>query len=62
MTEWLAENLGTLIVGLILAAAVAAALRKIIHDFRSGKGSCGCGCDGCAAKGSCHARRNNKDT
>lgn len=47
-------NLATLIVFLILAAMVAAAVRIIIKDKKSGKGCSGCsgGCGGSC--GCCH--------
>lgn len=43
---FIAQNIGTIIVGLILLAIVALIVRKLVRDKRSGKGGCGCGC-GC---------------
>ncbi len=45
--------MATWIVGGIVALAVGAAVWKIIHDKRAGKGSCSCGgdcshCHGCS--------------
>ena len=48
------NNLGTIIVCLILAACVFLAVRKIIIDLKKGKycGSCS-NCTGCTGGGSC---------
>ena len=54
MLAWLAENLGTIIVSLILIAVVSLIVVKMIKDKKSGKGSCGCGCEHCARHGKCH--------
>lgn len=45
---FIAQNIGTIIVGLILLAVVALIVRKLVRDKRSGKGGCGCGCENCA--------------
>lgn len=44
-----------LIIGVIIAAAVAAVIVKIVKNKKEGKTCCGCsgGCD-CASKGKCH--------
>ena len=44
---FIAQNIGTIIVGLILLAIVALIVRKLVRDKRSGKGGCGCGCESC---------------
>lgn len=56
MLAWFTENLGTIIVTLILVAIVALIIAKMIRDRKSGKGtgSCGCGCEHCAMHGKCH--------
>ena len=54
MAAWFSENIGSIIVGLILLAIVAAVIRTMIKDKRSGRSSCGCGCANCAMSGSCH--------
>ena len=46
---FIAQNIGTIIVGLILLAIVALIVRKLVRDKRSGKG--GCGCESCAMGG-----------
>ena len=54
MLEWLAANLGTIIVVLILAVVVALVIRKMVKDKKAGRSGCGCGCANCAMKDSCH--------
>ncbi|MCC8074717.1 MAG: FeoB-associated Cys-rich membrane protein [Clostridiales bacterium] len=58
MIAWLTANAGTIVVGLILLAIVAAILRGMLRDRKQGKHSCGGGCAGCphaCGGGSCHA-------
>ena len=47
---FIAQNIGTIIVGLILLVIVVLIVfsRKLVRDKRSGKGGCGCGCESCA--------------
>ena len=54
MTEWIREQLPTILVSLVLVAAVAAAVAGMVRDRRKGKTSCGCGCAHCAMRGACH--------
>ena len=49
-------TLGTAIAGLLLAAALVLAVRKIIKDRKDGKSSCGFGCNGCAMRDTCHRK------
>ena len=49
--EWLAANMGTIVVSLVLIAIVILDIRKLISDRRKGKRSCGMNCPGCS--GSC---------
>ncbi len=53
MLAWLTENLGTIVISLILLAAVAAIILSMIRDKKKGRSSCGCGGD-CAHCGACH--------
>ena len=48
MMNWFAENLGTIIITLVLAGVV---------QRKKGKSSCGCNCANCAMHGKCHSRR-----
>ena len=54
MLAWLSENLGTIIVSLILIAVVSTVIVKMVKDKKHGKSSCGCGCENCAMHGKCH--------
>ncbi|MBR5975821.1 MAG: FeoB-associated Cys-rich membrane protein [Clostridiales bacterium] len=51
----ISDNLGTIVISLILAAVVALVIVKMVRDKMKGKSSCGCGCSNCAMRGSCHA-------
>lgn len=51
---WLAENLGTMILCVILAAVVALVIISMVRRKKKGKSSCGCNCTGCPMSGSCH--------
>ena len=46
--SWLVQNLGTIVVCLILAGIVAAAVRHLVRQKRSGSA-----CAGCSSCGSC---------
>ena len=54
MSDWLASNIGTIIVSLILAGIVAAIIANMIKKKKAGKSSCGYGCANCAMRGACH--------
>lgn len=53
MGEWLAYNLGTIVVVLILIGVFTWIAVTLIRDKKSGKGGCGCGCESCALHGKC---------
>jgi hypothetical protein len=57
MLSWLSENIGTIIVALVLLCIIAAIIRKLIKDKKSGRKSCGCGCENCAMHGHCNDTR-----
>ena len=57
MGAWLASNYGTILVALVLAAAVLAIVRGLIRDKKKGKSSCGCNCAHCAMAGTCHQKK-----
>ena len=45
---WIVENLATLIVGIVVLAAIVAALIVMIKNKKSGKTGCSGNCAGCA--------------
>ena len=54
MLQWISENIGTIVVGLVLLAVVILIVRIMMRDKKQGKSSCGGNCAGCAACGACH--------
>lgn len=59
MWSWLAENWGSLLVGCVLLAIVAAVVIRMVRDKKSGKGGCGCNCAGCPSAGMCQGASKN---
>lgn len=57
MFTWISENIGTIFIGAILAAAVAAVIVHMVRNKKKGRSSCGCGCSGCTMNGSCHPKK-----
>ena len=57
MLDYLAANLGTIIVAIAVAGIVAASVITMIRNKKKGKSSCGCGCESCAMKGQCHSHK-----
>lgn len=49
----------TLVIVILLIAAVVLAVRKIIQDKKAGKGSCGGNCNACLAQ--CHQKTERTD-
>ena len=54
MLESVEINIGTIVIALILIAAVVFAVRSIVMQKKKGRCSCGCDCGSCAMSGSCH--------
>ncbi len=54
MLNWLSANWASLVVGLALAAVIAAVLLKMIRDKKQNKSACGCSCSGCPGADYCH--------
>jgi hypothetical protein len=53
MLDFISQNLGTILVGLILAGVVATIILHIIKKKKQGKCvGCSCACEGCG-KGGC---------
>ena len=55
MLQWIGENVGSIIAVIVLAVLLGAIIVKMINDKKSGKSGCGCGCEHCAMKDSCHS-------
>ena len=51
---WFIHNAGTILVSLVLLAAILLVIVVLIRDKKRGRTSCGCGCDHCAMAGACH--------
>ena len=60
MPAWLMNNLGTIIVGLVVAAVIAVVIVIMVRNKKKGKSSCGCGCSSCPMSGSCHPENKTK--
>lgn len=56
MMEWIMNNAGTIIVGLIVLAIVAAVVICMIRKKKNGKSTCGCGCANCPLSSDCHKK------
>lgn len=54
MLSFMQANLPTLVVGAVVLAILALAVRKVVLDRKNHRSSCGCGCAGCPSSGSCH--------
>lgn len=50
-------NFGTIAVCLLLAAAVALIIRRLVRNKKAGRTSCGCGCSACAMADKCHQKQ-----
>ena len=56
MLSWLAQNLSTVIVCLVLALILTLIIVKLVKDKKKGKSSCGGNCVHCAMAGSCRKK------
>lgn len=54
MLAWLSQNLGTIVVCIVLAAIVTAIIVYMIKNKKKGKSTCGCGCSNCQMSSICH--------
>ena len=57
MMQFLREELGTILVLFLVAAALAGAVWSMRRGRRSGRSGCGCGCDSCPSKNNCHPKK-----
>ncbi|MBS5737177.1 MAG: FeoB-associated Cys-rich membrane protein [Clostridiales bacterium] len=49
-------NPQTIVILILLTAAIAAIIIYMIKSKKSGKPSCGCNCKGCSMHGNCHKK------
>lgn len=54
LIEFISQNLGTILVLLVLLAAVAAIVIARLRAKKQGGSGCGSGCSGCPFSGKCH--------
>lgn len=59
--DFIKDNMGTIVVFLIVAAVIALIIFKLIRDRKNGKSSCGCGCESCANSKLCHGYKEKGD-
>ncbi len=45
--NWLAENMGTIVVAIIVFGFLFMAVRQVVNDRKKGCNSCGMNCSGC---------------
>lgn len=57
MLSWLIENIATIIICVILFAAVVLIIAGMVKNKKTGKSSCGCGCTNCSMSDSCHQKK-----
>lgn len=55
MLEFLANNISTIVVGMIVLGIVILVIKSMYNDKKSGKSSCGGGCSGCPNACMCHS-------
>ena len=56
MLDWIAANLGTILISLVLAVIVTLIVVYLLRQKKAGKSSCGAGCAHCAMHGQCHSQ------
>ena len=54
MLEWLAANIGTIIVEIIVYAVIAFVVDRMVKVKKEDRCSCGANCAHCAWHGDCH--------
>ena len=57
MLEFLAANLSTILISIVLLAIVVLISIHLVREKKRGQYSCGCGCADCAMHGSCHSAK-----
>jgi hypothetical protein len=54
MIQWLEQNMGTILVSLLLLLVVCLIIRRLWKDRKQGKSSCGGQCGSCPMHQACH--------
>ena len=54
MLDWIAANLGTILISLVLLVIVSLIVVYLLRQKKAGKSSCGATCAHCAMHGPCH--------
>ena len=54
MLDWIAANLGTILISLVLLVIVSLIVVYLLRPKKAGKSSCGANCAHCAMHGQCH--------
>ncbi|MBR5774334.1 MAG: FeoB-associated Cys-rich membrane protein [Clostridia bacterium] len=57
MLGWIASNLASIIILLVVVACIGTVVFKMVRDKKKGKSSCSCGCGGCPMSDSCHSKK-----
>jgi len=62
MLTFLKQNLGAIIVLIVLLGIISFITVRLIRAKKQGKTSCGCGCQNCAMNGKCHKIKEKKES
>ncbi|MBQ9374860.1 MAG: FeoB-associated Cys-rich membrane protein [Ruminococcus sp.] len=54
--SFIIDNLGTIIISVVLLAVAASIIFKLVKNKKQGKTSCGCGCSNCPSSSVCHKK------
>lgn len=60
MLEFISNNIGTILISVLLLGIVSAIIIKTVRNKKQGKTSCGCGCSTCAMSDICHKQDSGK--
>jgi hypothetical protein len=55
--EYISENIGTIVTGLIILAVLLMITVKLVKDKKAGKSICGSNCKCCPNSALCHSNR-----
>ena len=59
MSDWITENIGTIVIALVLAVIAMCIVRTLVRDRKQGKSSCGGNCGHCPMGGACRGGGNH---